>query len=127
MKQFSAQFTNQQYINLETFRKNGIGVKTPVWFLQDGDTLYVRTLDGAGKVKRVRATHRVRVAPCKVDGQLLGDWEDGVAEIAGEEEARQVDRKLTRKYGATKLAFELINKLRGNRAAVIRIAPVKEI
>lgn len=37
------QFENQQFLNLETFRKNGIGVKTPVWFVQDGETLYVRT------------------------------------------------------------------------------------
>ena len=38
------QLKQQQYLNLETFRKSGVGVKTPVWFVQDGDTLYVRTL-----------------------------------------------------------------------------------
>ncbi len=36
--------TQQQYINLETFRKSGVGIKTPVWFVQDGDTLFVRTV-----------------------------------------------------------------------------------
>ncbi len=32
-------FDHQQYLNLETFRKNGAGVKTPVWFVEDGGTI----------------------------------------------------------------------------------------
>ena len=32
--------TGQQYLNIETFRKNGVGVKTPVWFVQEGDMFY---------------------------------------------------------------------------------------
>ena len=34
--------SGQQYLNLETFRRSGVGMKTPVWFVQDGDIL-VRT------------------------------------------------------------------------------------
>ena len=30
------QFIKQKYLNIETFRKSGIGVKTPVWFAQAG-------------------------------------------------------------------------------------------
>ena len=37
------QFEKQQFLNIETFRKNRQGVKTPVWFAQDGDRLH--TLD----------------------------------------------------------------------------------
>ena len=40
------QFEGQSFLNLETFRRNGSGVKTPVWFTQDGQTLYVRTVAG---------------------------------------------------------------------------------
>jgi len=29
-----AQFAKAKYLNLETFRKSGIGVRTPVWFAQ---------------------------------------------------------------------------------------------
>lgn len=29
-----AQFANAKYLNLETFRKRGTGVRTPVWFAQ---------------------------------------------------------------------------------------------
>jgi PPOX class probable F420-dependent enzyme len=67
-------FDHQQYLNLETFRKNNIGVKTPVWFVEDGGTLFVRTGATSGKVKRIRNNHLVHISPCKMDGALLGDW-----------------------------------------------------
>ena len=51
-----AQFANQQFINVETFRKNGQGVQTPVWFVEDKGTLYVRTVENSFKVKRIRNT-----------------------------------------------------------------------
>ena len=29
------QFANAKYFSLETFRKTGVGVRTPVWFAED--------------------------------------------------------------------------------------------
>lgn len=66
------QLTQQQYMNLETFCKSGVGVKTPVWFVQDGDTIFVRTVANSGKVKRIRNNGLVNIAPCKANGFLLG-------------------------------------------------------
>ena len=62
------QFNGQQYINVETFRKSGAGVKTPVWFVQDGDVFYVRTVKNSGKMKRLKNFERVNVAPCDSRG-----------------------------------------------------------
>ena len=52
------QFANAKYLNLETFRKTGVGVRTPVWFAQEADTFYVYTLPDAGKAKRIRNNPR---------------------------------------------------------------------
>ena len=52
-KQISESFKDYQYINVETFRKNGKGVKTPVWFVNDANTLAVRTESSSGKMKRI--------------------------------------------------------------------------
>jgi len=30
------QFSKKKYLSLETFRKNGKSVRTPVWFVPDG-------------------------------------------------------------------------------------------
>ena len=66
-----AQFADQQYLNLETYRKDGRAVRTPVWFAEDeGGVLYLRTVKDAGKVKRIRRQARVRVAPCDMAGTV---------------------------------------------------------
>src|SRR5690606_13387398 len=61
----------ERYINLETFRKDGSGVKTPVWFVNVGDKLGVFSNGKAYKVKRLARDPRVRVAACDVRGKLI--------------------------------------------------------
>jgi PPOX class probable F420-dependent enzyme len=56
------QLSNEAYISLATFRRNGNAVQTPVWFaILDGE-LFVVTDGTTARVKRIRATRRVRVA-----------------------------------------------------------------
>ena len=116
-----AQFANQQFINVETLRKNGQGVQTPVWFVEDGGTLYVRTVDNSFKVKRIRNTPRVRVMPCDVRGGPKGEWGDGTARFATADEDRRVGRLFTRKYGLQKIMFEVMGKLQGRQYTVVAI------
>src|SRR3974377_763113 len=86
------QFANAKYLTLETFRKTGVGVRTPVWFAQDGHTFYIYTLPATGKVKRIRNTTKVRVAPCDFRGNLRGAWLDANARLCkGAEAARGQD------------------------------------
>ena len=100
------QFAGQKYLCLETFRKNGQGVRTPVWFAASGSIspdlseviLYVYTIGNSGKVKRIRNNPRVRIAPCNMRGGLRGDWVDARAEILQGEEAAKGMRLLNRKY-----------------------------
>jgi len=116
------QLTQQQYINLETFRKSGVGVKTPVWFVQDGDILYVRTVANSGKVKRIRNNGQVNIAPCKADGALLGDWFPATArEVKDADTDRKSDRLLDKKYGLMKKMFALASTLQGRKYTVLEI------
>jgi uncharacterized protein len=114
--------TRQQFINLETFRKSGVGVKTPVWFVLDGEQMYVRTIENSGKVKRIRNNGRVNVAPCKADGTLLGDWIPAVArEVNDDETGKNIDRLLDKKYGLMKKMFALASALQGKQYRVLEI------
>jgi PPOX class probable F420-dependent enzyme len=116
------QLTNQQYINLETFRKSGSGVKTPVWFVQDGVIVYVRTIDNSAKVKRIRNNGQVNIAVCKADGALLGDWVFASArELADADVNQKVDRMLDKKYGLMKKMFALVSALQGRKYTVLEI------
>ena len=93
----------EKYINLETYRKNGQGVRTPVWFVErdkdDGSVLYVRTSDDTGKYKRVRKNPLVQIAPCDMRGTVKGKWIKGEARIASEEEKLKAFKMLEKKYG----------------------------
>jgi uncharacterized protein len=115
-------FTRQQYLNLETFRRSGVGVKTPVWFTQDGDTLFVRTIDNSGKVKRVRQNGSVNIAPCNVDGALLEAWTPATArEVKDPAIDRKVDRLLGQKYGLMKTLFGMASSLQGRKYTVLEL------
>ncbi len=105
----TALFQNRQYLNLETFRKNGEGVKTPVWFVEYQGRLVVITEAHSGKMKRVRNNPNVRVAPCTVNGTLLGDWIPATAALLPENERVETNRLFNRKYGLMKFLFELPN------------------
>jgi PPOX class probable F420-dependent enzyme len=105
------EFAHQNYLNLETFRRNGEGVKTPVWFAQEDEILYVVSLGSSGKVKRIRNNGRVNVAPCRMNGKVDGSWLPALAqEITDPEVKARVDRLLDRKYG-------LMRKLFGGRSS----------
>lgn len=115
-------FDNQQYLNLETFRKNGQGVRTPVWFVREGDTLYVWTQANSGKAKRARNISRVNIAPCKVDGTLLGDWHPATVRRDDSLEAvKKVRGLFAKKYGLMFYAFALMGKLRKAQYTTLEI------
>jgi PPOX class probable F420-dependent enzyme len=115
-------FERQQYLNLETFRKSGGGVRTPVWFVQDGETIFVRTVANSGKVKRIRNNSNVNIASCKMDGALLGEWLPALArEVNDEETDRKVDRLLDKKYGLLKKMLALNSAFQGRKYTILEI------
>jgi PPOX class probable F420-dependent enzyme len=103
---------DHRYLSLATFRRSGAEVRTPVWFAQAGDTLYVFTAGGSGKVKRLRNSPRVRVAPCDARGALRGEWRDGVARLVtdGATLAR-AQAALRAKYGWQLRLLDLVSRL----------------
>src|SRR6202035_493524 len=62
-----------KYVNLETFKKDGNGVKTPVWAAPLDGKLVVMSAGDAFKVKRLRRDPHARVAACDVRGKVRGD------------------------------------------------------
>ena len=116
------QFQNQSFLNLETFRKDGRGVKTPVWFVQDRVRLYVRTVANSWKVKRVRNNPQVKIVPCKAQGQPIGEWVPAQAQmITDAHRAEEINQLLNKKYGFQKKAFDIMGKIRKDQMGVLEI------
>jgi uncharacterized protein len=87
-----------KYISMTTYRRDGTAVATPVWFVQEGGRLLVRTGTASGKVKRIHRNPAVRVAACTAGGRLRGQQVSGVARLLGGAEADAAERLITRKY-----------------------------
>lgn len=105
---------NEQYVNLETFKKDGSGVKTPVWAAPLDGKLVVGTDASTYKVKRVRNNPKVRVAACNANGQkILGPWHEGSARVLDASEAARANAALNAKYGWQRRTFEFFAKLFG--------------
>jgi PPOX class probable F420-dependent enzyme len=75
----------------------------------------VFTASNTGQTKRVRATGRVRYAPCSMNGRgILGAWREGTGRVVQDEAL--LDRALTalqRKYGWQLSLAMLVYPLRG--------------
>ena len=116
------QFENKQFINIETFRKNGQGVKSPVWFAREDDTLYVWTGAASGKIKRIRNNPDVKIAPAKPNGTPLGEWVPAKASTDESPEAiRHIIKLMRKKYGFSFTMFRLMGMLRRDKHTSLRI------
>ena len=116
-----AQFLNHNYLNLESYRKTGKPVATPMWFALDNDTLYVYSLANAGKVKRVRNNSRVRVVPCDMRGNPRGQWVEAKARILDDAGAEFGHRLLNEKYGWMKKIGNIYSRLMNRERVVMAI------
>lgn len=122
-----AQFAKAKYLNLETFRKIGVGVRTPVWFAPSGEgstsgrvTFYIYSEADAGKVKRIRNNPKVRVAPCNFRGALRGAWIEGQARLCAGDEVARGQELLRRKY-ILKIVGDFFGRLMRHKQCVIAI------
>ena len=116
-----AQFANQKYLNLESYRRDGQAARTPLWFVEDNGLLYFYTVAHSYKVKRIQNNPHVRVAPCDIRGNLKGEWVDGAAQRLDQVEARHANDLLNRKYGLAKRALNFMAKIRGHERAAFAI------
>ena len=103
----------EQCIALTTFRKTGQAVTTPVWFAISLGTIYVETHADAGKLKRLRHTARVTLAPCTYSGKVTGSVSEGNARILTEsEEHTAASAALAKKYGRMRGLYHFVRNAR---------------
>ena len=85
---------------MTTFRKTGEAVVTPMWFAERSGTIYAETGVDAGKLKRIRHTARVTLAPCTISGKVSGSEVEGKARILTEtQEIITAKAAMSKKYG----------------------------
>jgi PPOX class probable F420-dependent enzyme len=114
--------SDEKYILLTTFRRDGTPVATPVWVVKlDGERIGFWTSSGSGKAKRLAHTERVTVTPCDARGRVRAGAAtvDATARVVTGSELEEIRRRIVSKYGLmtkfTKLLATIAGTLRGKR------------
>ena len=107
-------FIDQKYVNLETYKKDGTPVRTPVWFMIDGDIVYVVTREKTGKVKRLKNNQNIKIVPCSFKGKPESEWIKGIAQKVAGEEAEKAIKLRKKKYGFSARLTGLFSSQKGN-------------
>jgi len=87
-----------KYLSLTTFRRDGTGVATPVWFVTDAGKILVDTDADSHKVRRIRRNPSVTVAECTASGRLRSSQIPAHAQILRHDEAPRTEELMARKY-----------------------------
>ena len=122
------QLGSEKYVLLTTFRRDGRAVPTPLWVVPDEAGLAFWTPTIAGKLKRIRNSGRVTVAPCDMRGNVTGESIEARARIGDAADRRRIVEGLKRKYGLagrlTLLGSRLRRGVAGTVAVLVSAAPV---
>jgi PPOX class probable F420-dependent enzyme len=107
--------STEKYVSLLTYRKDGRGVRTPVWITPAAVArAYVYTNRTSGKVKRIRNNPCVRIAPCTMRGDLLGEWQEATARLVDNADERDRGlRTFVDKYGWQMRLALVVSRLSG--------------
>ena len=112
----------EKHLLLTTFRKDGRAVPTPVWAVRDGDTLAVWTVADSGKVKRIRRSGNVTVAPCDLRGRPHGEPVSGHASVTDSvADNERIRTALARKYGLIGRLSMLGSRIRRGRDGTVSL------
>ena len=113
-------FSNVEYINLVTYKKDKTPVTTPVWVADFSDSLVVTTSINAGKVKRVRNNGKATIYTTNQNGsKKLSESLDLKASLIEDVELKKHAADLIRKkYG---MMAKMIMKGPDENRAIIRL------
>jgi PPOX class probable F420-dependent enzyme len=100
-----SEIRGRSYISLTTFRKNGVGVPTPVWFGEKDGKMYVMSRPDAGKVKRIRNNPAVRISPSTIRGKVTGPEFSAKARILPPNVWRDARKLINQKYWMARIPF----------------------
>jgi uncharacterized protein len=103
----------RKQVSLTTFRKDGRAVSTAVWHAIDGGEVLIVTEPGSGKVKRLRNSGRVVLAPSDIRGRVpdgAPSFEGNARIVEDPDGVARVRAAIARRYVSARLGY-LLNRL----------------
>jgi PPOX class probable F420-dependent enzyme len=114
-------FYDKKYINLQTFKKNGEIVSTPVWFVLKNNEILFRSDRNSGKVKRIRKNNNVKLAICGIRGNIEGQTYTGIANFQDKSRYKEINSLFDKKYSLLSPILKIVYKLRKINLVILSI------
>jgi uncharacterized protein len=110
---------------LQTRKRDGTWITTPVNPLVEDDHVFFRTWHTSGKAKRLRNFPEVRFAPSTARGRPTGPWLRGRAALLDGDESAHAAGLMNRRYPLLQgVAVRLYHRLRRYRTLHYRISDI---
>jgi PPOX class probable F420-dependent enzyme len=118
MTEFLSRFGEATFVSLETYRRHGQPITTPLWCGVEDGRLLVWTPRDSMKVRRARRNPAGRLARCSATGRkILGEWCDVTISILKDPtNISAAHRAIHRKYGWQLTLMEKTLWMRGLNA-----------
>ena len=115
-------FEKAKYINIQTYKKNGQSISTPVWFIIKDNKIFFRTSHNCGKIKRIRNNNQVKFALCDIRGKIKGEWYEGIAKIENDSD-NGILFQINKKYGLSSRLMKIFYKIKKIDIVILSIEP----
>jgi PPOX class probable F420-dependent enzyme len=120
-----AELSHHHDMALQTRKRDGSWVTTPVNPLVEDEHVFFRTWDTSGKAKRLRNFTEVRFAPSTARGRPTGAWMRGRATLLEGDEAAHAAALINRRYPLLQgVAVRLFHRLRKYHTLHYRISDI---
>jgi len=106
--------SDEKYVSVTTFRKDGTPKPLPVWIADFGDrTVGFTTSSSSYKVKRITNDPGVTLQPCNSKGVVIEGSEivTGTAEVVSGAEFERCEAIVKKKYKLQYTAIKLVGKV----------------
>ena len=114
-------FYDKKYINLQTFKKNGEIVSTPVWFVLKNNEIFFRSDGDSGKVKRIRNNNNIKASICDIRGNIKGQTYTGIANFQDKSRYNEINSLFDKKYSLVSPILKIVYKLRKINLVILSI------
>ena len=115
-------FEKAKYINIQTYKKTGHPISTPVWFIIKDNKIFFRTSHNSGKIKRIRNNNNVKFALCDIRGKIKGEWYEGIAKIENDSD-NSILFQINKKYGLSSRLMKIFYKIKKIDIVILSIEP----
>lgn len=121
-----------QFLSLTSYKRDGTGVATPVWFAEESGRLIVMTDAHSGKVKRIHRDPYVEVASCSARGKIRSAPRPAHAVVLPPSDTEWGTELIARKYRTALLFVRPVRAIqrlfhphrRHEETVIIAITPV---